>query len=158
MKICPKCKTPNQDKNYYCVECNAVITGAQVVDDSAVMEKSMKKFSRKENSRKFLLPGIIIFVTLVMDSFLIWLGASARLSTGAFDFKPLFIKMLWYIPIFVLMFLNVDGIYQKIRKKKGLPEKHLPDVITIGVVAVAILLWFFLQCEIAGNVLFVNQY
>ena len=96
----------------------------------------MKKFSKMENGRTFLLPGIIGFVTLVMDSFLIWLAASANLSTGKFQFKPLLLKMFWYIPIFMLLLLNVDGIYQKIRKKKGLPEKHLPDVITLGIVAV----------------------
>ena len=158
MKICPKCKTPNQDKNYYCVECNAIMTGAQVVDDSVVMEKSMKKFSKAESGRKWILPGIIIFLTLVSDTFLFYLAITADLSTGAFDFRPILPKLLWYIPIFALIFTNVDKLYQKIRTKKGLPEKHLPDVITLGIVAVGILCWFYLQCEFAGNVIFINSY
>ena len=157
MKICPKCKTPNQDKNYYCVECNAVMTGAEIVDDSKVMEKSMKNFSRKEKGRKWMLVGIVGFITVLMDLFLIYLAASADLTTGRFIFKPLLLKMLWYIPIFAILSINVDAIYCKIRAQKGLPEKHLPDVITLGIVAVGILCWFFLQCELAGNVMFINN-
>lgn len=154
MKICPKCQTPNQDKNYYCVECNAVLTGAKRVDDAAVVGEKLQKADKAERSRKMLFIGIFVVITVLIDAFMIYCGLTIHTDDGAFDMSKIWLRMLWYIPIAFAALFNFDSVYCKIRAKRGLPEKHLPDTVNTAIVGLAIACWFFLQCGIIGVVMF----
>lgn len=156
MKVCPKCQTPNRDENYYCVECNAVLTGAKKVDDAEVIGEKLKKADKAEKSRKSLLVGIFVFLTVLINGFMVYCAVTADIDGKPFDLTKIWVKFPWYIPIAFLAFFNFDELYCKYRAKKGLPQKHLPDFVNTTIVAFAIIAWFFLECSICGTVLFVK--
>lgn len=155
MKICPKCGTPNQDKNYYCVECNAVMTGAKQVDDSEMLAKQMKNATKGETMKKWMPVIIMSFITIVIDVFMYYCIMTTEFETGS---DPVLHRMLWqfllYIPVAVLGLVNFDQIYYKTRLKKGLPEKHLPDWVNTGLIGLSLVCWFLVQSAIVGGVLF----
>ncbi len=155
MRICPKCGTPNREGNYYCRDCDTVLTGAKKVTDEEILSVQMQLADRREKNRKALLVGIFAFITVLVDAFMIYLASGQTHVDGTpFDMWQIYRLFFWYIPILFIALFNFDFLYGKIRTALHKPEKHLPDLVNTMIVAFAIAAWFYLECLICGVVIF----
>ncbi len=155
MKICPKCGTPNRDGNYYCRDCDTVLTGAKTTSGDEIIADQMRKADRRDKNRKLLLVGIFAFVTIVVDGFMIYLASGQTHVDGTpYDMWQIYRLFPWYIPILFIALFNFDWINCKIRAALHKPEKHLPDQINTAIIAFAMAAWFYLECLITGAVIF----
>ncbi len=155
MRICPKCGTPNRDGNYYCRDCDTVLTGAKRVSGDEIIAHQMKLADRREKNRKWLLLGIFSFVSLLVDGFMIYLAMGQTHVDGtAFDLWKIFRLFPWYIPILFVALFDFDWLYGKILTACHKPIRHFPDAINTAIVAFAIAAWFYLECLICGVVIF----
>ncbi len=111
MKICPKCGTPNQNKNYYCVECNAVLSGAEVVSDEQYFasSKAIQKATKGDHKRKWIYFALFVFITLLIDVYILYMGSvSEGPNGGPFDLRNVYKLYPWYIPIVFTACFNFD--------------------------------------------------
>lgn len=156
MKLCPKCRTPNQDKNYYCVECNAVLSGVPKVDDAELVTKKVQQMNKAAVKRKWTVVGIFAVLTIIVDVFILFCGLTSEAFMASGRLSKFLLQLLWLIPIGFAALFDFDSVYCRVRAKKGLPEKHLSDFVNTMIVGGSIACWFFLQCSMVGTVIFVQ--
>lgn len=126
MKVCPKCQAVNKEENRICSNCQSYLGPETIRPDDGQLEARLQNAQRGVRRRNVIL-GCLFFGFFAAAFF--YLALILCLETG--NIVPALRLLPLYLPPIALFLLPYDRIYRYFRRRRGKPDRPVPDLLVM---------------------------